>query len=338
MANNISTLGQQISLVSRVKTIQGKMADYQSQISTGIKHQTFKEYGADSMRIQRYRADLVDIEGFLYNIDIAQINIEQMDAAMSETITQAGNVLSAINVQLAKGSDFDLATIKAVAKTALQLVEANMNTKVGDRYLFAGTDVSNKPYTSSSTATTNMQARVEDWLDGTTTVDAFLSGVKGMTDSQLGYSGTIGSAKNVYARADATFEVDYTVLANSDGYKKLVAGLNAIANMAEPVEGTDMATKDEFHDVLDKLYQFVQEGVQDLRGAQAKTASAAGSLQAVRDNHLNDRQTLQKTLEKTEAADVTDAAVKFQALQNQLEASYRVTAIISQLSLSRFLT
>ncbi|HEY8964689.1 MAG TPA: hypothetical protein VIN59_09535 [Alphaproteobacteria bacterium] len=337
MANNVSTLGQQINLISRVKSIQAQMSTYQQQISTGLKYQTFKDYGADSMRIQRYRSDLVDIEGFVYNIDIAQVNIEQMDTALNETIEQAGNVLSAINIQLAKGSEFDIETIKQVAATALQLVEANMNAKIGDRYLFTGTDVSNKPYVSPGVVTTNVQTRLEDWLDGTVNTSTFLNNVKTMTDNQLGYSGTLGSAKNIYARADVTFDVDYTVLANNDGFKNIVAGLNVLANMEMPVEGTDVPTKDDFHTALNDIYKFVQDGVQNLRNSQAKTASAAGALQTMRDNHLNDRQTLQKILENTESADVTDAAVKFQALQGQLEASYRVTAILSQLSLSRFL-
>jgi len=217
-------------------------------------------------------------------------------------------------------------------------VQTNMNAKIGDRYLFAGTDVSNQPYTGASTATSNMQARVSDWLDGTTSTDDFLAGIKGMTDGQLGYSSTLSSAKNVYARADENFEVDYTVLANDDGFKTIVAGLNAIANLQQPVEGTDAPTKEQFHDTLDNLYKFVQAGVESLRNSSAKIASAAQSLDTVGNNHLNDKQNLSQILEKTEASDTTDAVVHFQALQSQLEASYRVTSILSQLSLARFLS
>jgi len=336
MPNSISTLGQQLSLVNRVKSMQMQMSQYQQQISTGVKYQNFKEYGADAMRIQRYRADLVDLKGFMYNIDIASINIEQMDAAIQETIEQAGNVLSAINTQLSQGSDYDLDSIKNAAKTALQLVQANMNSKIGDRYLFAGTDVSNQPYTGAAIATTNLQARISDWLDGTTTTENLMPGIKGMTDSQLGYSGTLSSAKRVYANADVGFEVDYTVFANDEGFKKVVAGLNALANMEEPVDGVDAPTKAQFHEVIDALYKYVQEGVEGLRSAASQISSASGTLGTVKKNHENDQQSALKLLEKTEGTDVTEAAIRFQALQNQLDASYRVTAIMSQLTLSNY--
>jgi len=337
MATSISTLGQTIGIINRNKTIQNQMSQFQNQIATGVKYQTFKEYGADSLRIQRYRSDLNDITGFLYNINIAQTNIKQMDSALSETEEQAGNVLSAINIQLTKGSDFNLESIKGAASAALQIVQANMNVKIGDRYLFAGSDVSNQPYTGAATATSNMQTQVTNWLAGTTTADQFTTNVESMTDSQLGYSTTLGSAKNVYARADTDLEVDYTVKASDQGYKDVVAGLNVLANLKIPTEGTDAATKDDFYKILDNVYKFIQGGVEGLRDSSAKVASAAGTLNTMATNHTNDQQNLQKVMESTEATDVTEAAVKFQALQNQMESSYRVTAIISQLNLARFL-
>ncbi|MCB1538704.1 MAG: hypothetical protein H6865_03015 [Rhodospirillales bacterium] len=337
MAVNISTLASQTSLIDRVKQVQVQMSEYQQQITTGVKHQTFKDYGADGLRIQRYRADLASIDGYTYNIDSAQVNIDQMNSAISENIDQAGNILQAISVQLARGSDFDVEGIKSAARTALQVIEANMNAKVGDRYLFAGSDVSVKPYSGAAAADNGVQARVSDWLDGTVTTDQFLDGINNMTDSQSGYSTSLQSAKKVFARADDQFEVDYTVLANSPGFKKVVNAIRAIANIQFPSEGTDVPTKDNFYDALNSLYAQVQSGVNDLRNDSTKIASASQQLNVVKQNHLDDKQNLQQILENTEAADTTDAVVKFQTLQTQLQASYQVTSILSQLSLARYL-
>lgn len=338
MANNISTLGQQLGLITRVKQMQIGMSRAQQEISTGVKFQTYKEYGPDSLRIQRYRSDLSKIENYIYNIDITQVNIEQMATSMEEATAQAGNILSAISVQLAEGSQFDLTSIKTAAKAALQVIEANMNTKLGDRYLFSGSDVSNRPYSNPSGATADMQARITDWLDGTVTTDQFLTGIEGITDSQMGYSNTLQSAKRVFARADDTFEVDYTVFANSDGFREIVSGLRAIENLEIPVEGVDQPSREDFYDVLDTLYRKVQAGVNGLRGESAKLSAAAQTIDAVKQSHVNDRQNMQRVLENTEAADTTDAVIRLQTLQTQLDASYRATAILSQLSLARLLT
>lgn len=337
MATNISTLGQQMGIITRVKEMQSQMSRYQQQVSTGIKYQNYKDYGADAMRIQRYRSDLINVEGYVYNIDSAQVNIEQMTTSISESITQAGNILSAISIELAKGNEFNLDSIKGAAKTALQLVEANMNSRVGERFLFSGGDVSNKPYNGASVATAGIQQRIEDWLDGTANTADFLTGIEGMTDSQSGYSTTLQSAKKIYARADDSFEVDYTVFANSSGFKDVMNGLRAIAELEFPTEGIDVPTKDEFYDVLDALYRKVQAGVDGLRADSTKLASASQALDDTKQNHNNDKQNLQRVLESTEAADVTDAVIRFQMLQTQLDASYRVTAILGELSLARLL-
>lgn len=337
MTVNISTLGQQISLINRVKEMQQSMSNSQLQISTGVKYQSYKEYGPDSLRIQRYRTDLTSIEGYIYNIDTTQVNIEQMNTSMQESMEQAENVLSAISVQLTKGSEFDLESIKGAASAALQIIEANLNTKVGDRYLFAGSDVSNKPYVSPNTATSDMQARISDWLDGTIDTDTLLSGIDGITDSQAGYSSTLQSAKKVFARVDDAFEVDYTVLANSDGFKDILTSLRTLSNLELPIENVDQPTRDNFYDVLNGMYRKMQDGVNGLRVDAGLISAASQTMDTAKQSHLNDRQNLQRVLENTEGADVTDAVIRLQTLQTQLDASYRATAILSQLSLARIL-
>lgn len=336
MANTISTLAQQINSVKRIKDIQGKMFAFQEQISTGVKYQTFKEYGVNAQRIQEYRGDLIESQIYIDNIDLAQINIKQMNTSIQEIIAQAGNVLGAISVQLEKGKDFDLDTIKSAAAAALQVVQANINSRIGDRYLFSGTDVGNAPYTGANTATTNFQTHITNWLNGTDTTAAFETNIDSMTDSQLGYSTTVQTAKRIFARADDSFEVDYTVFATEDGFKNVLAGLNALANYERPGTG-DIPTDDEFFDMLNVFYRKIQQGVTDLRRSSAGIASAAQTLETVKQNLLDDRQNYQRVLEATEATDVTDAVVRFQSLQTQLEASFRVTSILSELTLARII-
>ncbi|NBX66752.1 MAG: hypothetical protein EBQ96_07140 [Proteobacteria bacterium] len=336
MPTTISTLAQQLNSISSVKGIQEKMFTFQQQISTGVKHQTFKEYGVDSQLIQEYRGDLVESQVYLDNIDIAQINIKQMNTGIEETIAQAGNVLSVINIQIEKGSEFDLDTIKRTAATALQIIQANMNSRVGDRYLFAGTDVGNAPYNGANTATANFQTHITDWLNGTISTATLESNIDGMTDSQLGYSTTVQTAKRIFARADDSFEVDYTVFATDDGFKNVLTGLNALANYERPAAG-DVPTDDEFFDVLNVFYRKIQDGVNDLRAASTTIASGSQTLETVKQNLMDDRQNYQKLMEKTEATDITDSVVRFQSLQTQLEASFRLSSILSEMSLARFL-
>ncbi len=333
----VSTLGQQLGVIARMKEIQGQMNTYQEQVTSGVKHQTFAGYGVESLKIQRYRSGMKELEAYGYNIANAQMQIQQMDDAIEENTVQARNLLSAIGIQLSRGTEFDLATIKQTASTALQIIEANVNVEVGGRYLFSGSDVTNKPLNGTSGADNNLALKVTDWLDGTNDTDAFLASFDALSDAESGFSNTVQTAKNVYVRADDNYEVDYTVKANSPGMKKVLNGLRAISQMEFPDETTDVASKEDFYKVIDHLYSTIQDGVNALRADSAKLANATAVLSNIQTNHENDIQSMQTLMEQTETADPTDAIIKFQTLQTQLEASYNVTSIMSQLSLARFL-
>jgi flagellar hook-associated protein 3 FlgL len=333
---SISTLGQQLNLVARMKDIQANMSKYQQQVTTGVKHNSFADYGVDSLKIQRYRASLKELEAYSYNIANAQVNISQMNQAIDENMKQAQNILAAIGLQLPKGEEFSMETIRQAANTALQVIESNVNTEIGGRYLFSGSDVTNKPYTGGSGATNNIAQQVSNWLDGTVDTDTFISGLDGMTDTEMGFSTTVQTAKKIYARADDSYEVDYTVKANNDGFKKVINGLRALTQMEYP-EGTDVANKDNFYAVINHVYASIKSGIDDMRAEASKLGTASSALEVMTTNHQNDTQSLQVVLENTEAADTTDAIIRFQTLQTQLEASYNITSIVSQLSLARFL-
>lgn len=334
----VSTLGQQLTLISRIKTIQSDMAKYQQQITTGVKHQSFKDYGTAALTIQRYRADLVNLDGYMKNISIVQTKIRQMETAMSETMAQADNVLYAIDIELAKGQGFNMESISDIANTALQLVEANMNVREGDRYLFAGTDVSNIPYEGGAILASNLQGKVQDWLDGTISTNDFVNQINALSDSELGYSPTLQNAGKVVARASDTFEVDYTVKADDTAFRKIMIAMNVLSQLQKPNPDIDMATNDQFHSVVNDMYQMMQDGIVDMRKNMVKIAAASETLNTVNINHKNDQQSLRQLMEETEAADDSEAGILFLNMQSQLEASYRVTAMVSQLSLTKYLS
>ncbi len=337
MANRISNMGQNLQNINRMKNIQVQMAQYQQQISTGVKHDRFMNYGADTLYIQRYRTELTKIDGYMYNINNAQSNIEQVMNSLDEINKQAGNVLSAISIQLPKGDEYDLKSIAAVAETTLQILQSNINSKIGERYLFSGSATDSKPYENPASGEANIQALSADWLNGTLTNDQFMASMNGLTDSQLGFSLGVQSAKGVYARIDDSLEVEYTSLANSGGIKDVMTGLIALTKLKQPDETTDMATKDDFFKLVDQVYKQIQGGVEKIRQNSADISAASVTINTMKTQHTQDKQNFLKTMENVESVDTAEAVVKFQALQTQLQASFQVTAMISQLSLANVL-
>lgn len=336
MANNVSNLGQTINSVQRTKSIQSQMADMQQRIGTGERSQDYKGYGSEAIRIQRYRAELGSIDTYVNNIDIAKTNIKQVNLSLDEIIKQVGNVLNGMSIQITEGEKYDINSVKNLADTALQIITANVNVKVGDRYLFAGTDLSNEPYASTPQSKSIAETNVTDWLSGTITKDTFLANIKNITDSQAGFSLGVQSGQKVFARVDDNFEVDYTVLANDPAIKDIILNLTSLSQMKEPAS-TDAATRKDFFAIMDGFYKNLQGAVEGVRASSARIAASYQAVDTVRTNHVTDKQGLLQTLESVESQDVSEAIVNYQTLSTQLETSYRVTSIMSQLSLARYL-
>lgn len=339
MSNNIATFAQSQQIVSRFKSTQSHMTDLQRQISSGVKADTYAGYGDDAGRLQNAQISADVYQSYMNTIDLTQIDLKLMTNGLSETETQLSNVQKAINAQLEKASGaYDLDTIKNVARTALEIVKANVNMDNNGRYMFAGDASQTKPYENASAATSSAQTLVDQWLDGTLTQQQFTDAVAALTPSQLGYNASIASAGKVTARADDNFEMDYTTLGTTDGFKKAIGVLNVLANMSMPTEGVDAASQDDFYQSMTDLYGQLNDAITDLRSNQKNISTVASALDTIHEQHSNDFNTATALKEKIQSVDMATAIVSFQSYQTQLEASFRTTSMLSDLSLTNFIT
>lgn len=331
-----STYALNTGMINNSLKIQERMVDLQRQLATGVKHTTFEGYGIDTKLIQQYRADLESADSYIRNINITQVNIKQMNLVIGQVTDQMETVIGQATSNPQEGIP-DTETLALLAENARNIIVDALNNKVGDRYLFAGSDVINKPYEGYGNLVTRVQSEMSDWLDQTNTSDQFLANMEGLTESQVGYSLTIQSAGDIKARASDAVEVDYTIKATEDGFKDLLEGLTVFTELKYPEEGTDLATKDDFFQVYNATIQKVIRAVDDVRNFSVKLSHAEQAIGKAEENHVDDRAALLTLLEATESVNTTEVATQFQAQQLQLEMSYQSTAILSQLSLSRYI-
>lgn len=343
MSSQVSTFAQAQQIITRFKSVQASMGDLQKQISTGTKSDTYAGYGLDAKRLQQSSFSIQIYETYMNNIDLTQNDIKFMQTSLSETEQQLNNVMNAINIQMAKPTqDYDLATIKSIANAALEIVQSNVNQEIDGRYLFSGAQSQTKPYENENAATSSAQNLVADWLDGTLTATQFTDAIAALTDTQLGFNISIATAGKVVARADDNFEIDYTVKANTDGFKDGISALNILSSISVPdpdkSPSPDVPTNDQFFDVMENVFGLLKAASNDLRAQQKFLASASSAIGQLRAQHETDRNTMVKVKENIESIDVAEAVVYFQNYQTQLEASFRSTSIMSQLSLSNFIS
>lgn len=351
---NISTLGQQLDNNARLRTIQSQLSELQTQLASGKKTQLFEGLGNDSIVSQRTRADLGHIEIYRSNIILGTTNAKQMSQGISEFVAQTRNVVNAMAGELQKG-DINLDSVKQFAKDGVKRLQELLNTKSGDRYLFSGSDTFTAPLNDTGAHGTEMQSLFQRWKDGTITTDQLIASYKNVPETTMGFSPALssGQARNVFVRADVNIDVDYTVFANSAGFKDV---LNALALLEkfdvdkislEPGDNplsTDTAPgatpteqRNNFFTLYEDMIKTAKAGLDKLQHEDEKLQKVQITLKSIDDNHVEDKNALQTILGRVEDVDITDVAVKINSLQIQLTAAYQVTASLGSLSLTRFL-
>ena len=337
MVSRVGTYIQSLGVISRNANIQSQMATLQEQIASGVKHQTFKEYGSEASRIQRFRAELDKVDGFLRNIDLGETIIKQMDQSMEEAEAQMENVLSAINLLPAQASELDFDSVKTIANAAQKIMVEIMNANDGNKFLFAGSDTANPPMENFDKAEEEIKYQLTNWLDGTNGTQTMMDNMDGLTDSQLGYSLGVQSAGGVQFRTDESQEADYTVKANGEGFKKMLIGLTALGNLKFPEDGVDDATNADFYEAVDGFYRMINDGVDEIRRARSSLSTAALTLGDAKERHTISKAAFLTNRDLIESTDLNDAVIRFQTLETQLQASYQTTAVLNEMSLARIL-
>jgi flagellin-like hook-associated protein FlgL len=152
--------------------------------------------------------------------------------------------------------------------------------------------------------------------------------------------------------------VKYTAFANEEPFRDILVAASFIKNenltpiadtFAEPytpgdptlADGAPGATldemKDNFFQVFNTLIGSVNRAIDDVDSIRFRLETARARIDEIKTRHNIDRNTLLNTIDNVENADMNEVAVQINALQLQIEASYRVAASVSQLSLVNFL-
>ena len=223
----ISTLGQALDQIERIKKQQGLFDDLTTQLTSGKKTQRFSGLKNDVLVSQRARADFKSLESYINNITIADRRINLMSTAIEEFKTQAKNFQNQLvqfsqesvhqkglkvvyddpltpnvneNLQVGmtdSAPDADFFTLQKLAQNIYGLMVDLANTKDGERFLFGGAETLTQPLTDSGTLDSAISAQITSWKNGTITTDELVANLRdrsatsnpdAITDTIVGYS------------------------------------------------------------------------------------------------------------------------------------------------------
>ncbi len=267
--------------------------------------------------------------------------------------------------------DVDLQGLRDLAASTYDFLVDLLNTQDGDRYLLSGADSLTQPLVDAGLLDSAISSQIASWKSGTITNDQLIAdltdrtvadgNIDAITDSVIGYSATLSANQQgkIYVRVDEKSEIDYTVLANNAGFRDVLVALSYFKNeslppvvdeveidgttglpnvLTEGAPGADIdEMKDNFFAVFNNLVGMVNTAIDTIDSQQFKIESARAQIDEIKQSHQQEQAILQDTIDEVENVDLNEVAVKLNSLQIQLDASYRITARLQDLSLVNFI-
>lgn len=354
----ISTMGSSLDQIERLKNLQSQLNLLSTQLSTGKKTQTFSGLGSQVTLTQRTRTSLRDIDSYAINIETADRRLNMMTNAYNEIERQGNTLLDFVKSQ-EQGEGFDIASAGDMAKKIRDFITDLVNERDGDRYIFGGTDTLTKPLSDNGLIDSYLQEKISAWADGTLSsndlIDSY-SDDSQLTDTTVGYSAAMSSdsVRKVTGRLDANKEIEYGALANEPAIRDLLVAASMLENMAQVMDsvatdpdgdsgqvtapGVDTQTqKDNFNRIFTDITEMLASGIKGVQKLNAATGQAQLEVKQAKEDQAAEKNILLDRLGAIEDVDLNEIAVKLDALTTQIEASYRMTATIQDMSLINFL-
>jgi flagellar hook-associated protein 3 FlgL len=372
---NVSTLGQYLDQIARLKTQQSTLGDLSVQISSGKKTQKLSGLGNDIIKTTRARVGVNNLGVYNENITNADRRIKLMLTSIGEIKKQAENISGSLIVAVQEGDYPDLESIRKLTGNVYNFIIDAMNQVDGDRYLFGGGDTSQKPITDTGLLSSALGEFMPDesdltnppivasgligaWGDGSITTEQFIAAYNASSDTVLGYSNALSTdtAGKTMVRVNDGSEFDYTTLANNSAMRDIILALGVLKEMP-PVEHAPGALNDptattlagdvapfppaekqeNFFAVINDLAATLNKAIDALDQEVFKLTQVQAQISIVKTSNIDQINAYKDIIGEVEDVDITEASVKITQMQTQLQASFQVTALLSQLTLANFL-
>lgn len=393
----ISTLGRALTQTELFVDQQLLLGSLTTQLATGKKTNEFSGLESDVLTLQRSRASVTNLDTYLNNITNAERRTELMLNAVEEFKAQANNFLDFLvgfsqesvhqegdivyfddpitpdtieNVPVGVDSadpDVDFQNLIAFANDISDVFADLLNSKDGNRFLFAGAETLTEPLSSVNTLDAALSGLITDWKGGTITTDDLIADLQdrtttggntdAITDTIIGYSSVLssGSARDVFVRVDEDSEIDFTVLANEQAFRDIMVAVSYFTNenlppIADEVDPTTFTVltegapgadtdemKDNFFAVFQELTRMVTQAIDDIDQIRFDLETVRARMDEVRQFHENEQNLLLDTVSDIEDVDLNEVSLLINTLSIQLEASFSVTARTQQLTLVNFI-
>lgn len=298
MLGRTGDVAQANRLTSYLQGTQSRMRDAQVSIATGKRAQVYSEIGAETGVLLQAREGVQRSNAFVSGNTATSERMRLMDGALSNVVDIAERMRTLL-VQRLDPSIGPSLPLGPEIDSMLQEIAAQLNTQLGDRYLFAGSRTDTAPVT----------------------LPAVVNGPADLDPATI-YQ---GDNLRLGARVAVNVEVDYGILA-TDAFEIM----NVLAAAKEAHVANDTAGLRTASDDLATAFA----NLADLRG---ELGARSSRIEAITETHRANVAYLEETVSRIEDTDLPSAIAQMAKDQTTIEAAYLTISRLNSLSLADYL-
>jgi flagellar hook-associated protein 3 FlgL len=346
----LSTLGQNDLLRSEFSTLQGGIQQLQTQVATGEKTQRYGDLGAQAPLDISLRNQATLIDNFKKSISEISVRTSLIDKSL---VIIHDTALAVQNQAFASPSfPAQRQNVVAAAKAAIEQINQRLQTSVDGRNLFAGTATQTNPIVPSATLLPTAQTAVAAAIAAApanvpAAIQAAISGA-GSAGPPVVPPGVLATAASYYlggpphapAQIDQGLTIDYSITASDPAFQTILQGLYTLAALPQPSGPTaapPALSDSQFDATASAAASTISQGLSQLSSLTQTNGRNEQFLTDQTTTHDAALTILQTQINNIEQVNIADASTRLTQLRTQLDASFRITASLSGLSLVDFL-
>jgi flagellar hook-associated protein 3 FlgL len=339
----LSTLGQSQLLIRQFSSLQGQIQEIQTQVATNQKTQRYGDLGSQTSLDINLHNQATQIDDYTKTISQLQVRAGLVDSSLSIIHDSAVNVqnLSFASPQVGASRT----NLVSQAKAAIDQINQRLQTQVDGRNLFSGTQTQSQAMTPQSTLLPTVQAAVAAAI---TANAALVPPGNVATAVQTAVATVFATTANFYTGGPAAaptqiapgLAIDTSITGGDPAFQTILQGLYTIASLPQPV-GAPVTppniSESDFDTIAAGSGTVVSQGLTGLESLTEKNGNNEALLTQESTQHAATLTVLQTQIDNIENVDLAAASTRLTQLQTQLDASYRITASLSSLTLVDFL-
>lgn len=301
MVNRVATFAYTNTMISENMRLQTKYSDINTQISSGLKSQSYKGIARDSQYLMAVESSIDKLEAYNANGNTTLATVNTMYSTMGLIDELANSMLGNITAALG-GNQVSASVLTSQAQSGLDEVSSLLNMKIAGRYMFSGSDIDTEPVDLTDPL----------WIAQTPPSVANSSYYQG--------NSTINNVQ-----ISETLTVNYGITADNAAFEELFRAYNLVFN--NPTNRT----------ALEEASGLVQSAIDDIANLRGVLSTQAKSIEDQIDKNLEDMTYLKELSSSIKEVDLPSASVSLTEVQGQLEAAYSASVRILNLSLVNYL-